>query len=85
VINFTLPVDVVRVTVEIFDLTGRKIRSLVKNIPAGSMNPSLEWNGRNDSNKLIVIGRYIVFMQAVDARNGKIHTAKCTVVVADRL
>ena len=85
VINFTLPVEVVRVTVEIFDLTGRKNRSLVRNIPAGSVNPSLEWDGRDDSNRLVVIGRYIVFMQAVDAQNGKIHTAKCTVVVADKL
>ena len=84
-INFTLPVDVVRVTVEIFDLTGRKIKSLAKNIPAGSVNPSLEWDGRDGDNKLIPIGRYIVFIQAVDVRGGTVHTAKCTVVVADRL
>ncbi len=84
-IYFNLPAVVSRVTVEVYNLAGRKVRLLASNIPAGSHSPSLKWNGRNDDGSLMLIGRYIIYVEAVDSRGGKVHSAKCTVVLADRL
>jgi len=84
-IIFNLPVPTARITVEVYDVLGRKVRRIAGNIPAGPRSPDLYWNGRNDSGSLMPIGRYIIFIQAVDNRGGKVPTAKCTVVVADQL
>jgi len=84
-IYFNLPAAVARISVEVYNLTGRIVRRLASNIPAGSHNPSLKWNGRSDDGSLMPIGRYIIYIEAVDSRGGKVHSAKCTVVLADRL
>ena len=84
-VYLNLPVPVARVTVDIYNLRGFRIRRLAGNHPAGSNSTVLNWDGRNDSGRLVPIGRYIVLMEAVDSRGGKVYAAKCTVVVADKL
>ncbi len=84
-INFTLPVPVSSITVDIYNLHSRRIRRLAANIPAGTRSPVLTWDGRSDSGKMMLIGRYIVMAEAVDIRSGKVYKAKCTVVLAGRL
>ncbi len=48
---------------EIFDVTGRKIRSLIdKVVPAGS--GTIQWNGKNDSGKSVSSGIYLYRLTA---------------------
>ena len=84
-IMFSLPTIVARISVNIFDSAGRKVRRLASNIPAGSQEPVLSWDGRDDNNKPLPIGRYIVFIEAIDNASGKAYPLKRTVVLADDL
>jgi len=85
VISFSLPAAVSRLTVYIYDAAGRRVGKPAVNIPAGSRSPLLTWDGRDDNDDLLPIGRYIVYAEAVDERSGKVHSTRCTVVLADRL
>ncbi|MEZ4764598.1 MAG: T9SS type A sorting domain-containing protein [Calditrichia bacterium] len=52
-----------RVTLEIFDVLGRKVRTLVSDfLPSGSY--SQRWNGRNDVGDLVESGVYVYRLQA---------------------
>jgi hypothetical protein len=85
VISFRLPAPVSRVSLSIFNSAGRRVRQLVSNLPAGTREPMLYWDGRDDNNRLLPIGRYIIYLEALDSRTGKIYQAKCTVVAAENL
>jgi len=84
-IHFKAPSVSSRITVDIYNLNGRRIRRIASNITAGSSTPVLTWDGRNDKGRLMPIGRYIVLLEAVDMRSGKVHIGRCTVVLAGRL
>jgi hypothetical protein len=84
-ISVRLPTEVARLTVTIFDANGRRVRRIHSNVPAGTSSPVLNWDGREDRGQLAPSGRYIVVAEALDARNGKTHTVRGTVVVADYL
>lgn len=40
------------------------------------------WNGKNEHGKRVPIGRYIAYLEATDAHNGRMKRLKTTVVVA---
>ena len=82
-IHFTLPVEVARLTVDVYDLHSRRIRRLSANIPAGMDQPLITWDGRDDRGRMMPIGRYIIIVEAVDLRGGETYTARCTVVSAE--
>ena len=84
-IFFNLPVSTSRITVEVYNTAGYKLRRLTDNLPAGPDSPRLYWDGRNNNGRLMPVGRYIVFAQALDSRVGRVYSAKCTVVLADKL
>ncbi|NQU04739.1 MAG: lamin tail domain-containing protein [Calditrichaeota bacterium] len=84
-VYFTLPAAVARISVDIYDSYGRRVRKLTANHPAGSQSPLLSWDGKDNGGRIMPIGRYIVMVEAVDYRAGKVHAAKCTVVIADKL
>ncbi|HGY55437.1 MAG TPA: hypothetical protein ENK44_07045 [Caldithrix abyssi] len=73
-----------RLRADIFDITGRKIRTLQDNVFSGS-NAQLVWNGRDDSGTKVRMGIYVVFVQLLDDRSGVLQEMKETVVVAGRL
>ena len=84
-ISFKLPAPVSRITVSIFNSAGRRVRQLISNIPAGTREPLMYWDGRDDRHQLLPIGRYIIYLEALDSRTGKVYQAKCTTVVAANL
>ncbi|MDP8228861.1 MAG: FlgD immunoglobulin-like domain containing protein, partial [Candidatus Electryoneaceae bacterium] len=84
-IRFTLPVEVARLTVDIYDLHSRRIRRLTANAPAGTDQPLISWDGRDDRDRMMSIGRYIIVVEAIDLRGGETYIARCTVVSAGRL
>lgn len=66
VIPFQLPVDT-KVTVEIFNVLGQKVKTLVNGeLEAGYHAPV--WNGSNDQNTKVASGMYFVVMHAQDFR-----------------
>lgn len=84
-IFINIPTPVSRLSIDIYDLRGLVIKRLTSNIPAGSTTPVLSWNGRDNEDKLKPVGRYLVYAEAVDYRSGRVHKARCTVVLAGRL
>ena len=73
-----------RLRADIFDATGRKVRTLEDNIFSGSTS-ELVWNGRDDKGNMVRMGIYIIFVQLLDDRGGALQEMKGTVVVAKKL
>ena len=57
----------VRGRVELFDLSGRRIRDLA--LPANRLGGTLEWNGRDDEQRVVPAGLYFARLTW-----GSIHT-----------
>lgn len=70
-------------TVTIFDASGRKIRSLVRNGLLG-LKGSWHWDGLNDAGQKLPIGTYIIYTELFNLQ-GKGQQFKNTVVLARRL
>lgn len=83
-ISLKLPVNTARIKVDIFDILGRKVRSLRDNSFSGS-NTSLVWDGKDNSGRNVRMGIYIVFAQILNDREGVLKELKETVVVARKL
>jgi hypothetical protein len=83
-ITYELPVTVATVNVKIYDVLGRLVRFLCNNEPSGS-HRTIFWDGHNDEGRHCRIGIYIVYLEALDPRQGVILNAKKTVVLAGRL
>ncbi len=63
-VEFSLPTDS-RVLLTIYDLTGRKVKSLVnRNLPAGWH--AVQWDGTNDAGQPVASGVYLYHLQAED-------------------
>ncbi|MGD9900239.1 MAG: lamin tail domain-containing protein [Calditrichaceae bacterium] len=84
VISVNSPTDASRIRLEIFDILGRKIRTLSDNRFSGSTQ-TFVWDGRDDHSQKARIGIYIIFLQVLDDRNGILEEFKETVVLAGRL
>jgi hypothetical protein len=56
------------VTVEVFDILGRKVKTIWKSITRNS-SLNLYWNGINDDNKKLTSGIYIISVQANNSIN----------------
>jgi len=80
VIRAELPVNSARYRLHIFDLAGRKIQSLADNTYTGS-TLELIWNGRDERERLVSTGIYIIWLQVLDDRSGVLLENKNTVVV----
>ena len=81
IINMNFPVTTALANVKIFDLRGRLVRHLLNNKNVGSSYQAV-WNGSDDDGRPVRTGLYIVLMQAIRADEGKLFSAKTTVVVA---
>lgn len=70
IIKYSLPGDNGNVKIEIYDVTGAKVRTLVnKEQKAGEY--SIQWDGRNDNNMVIASGVYIYRIKAGTYTNAK--------------
>lgn len=70
-----------RVTVKLFDINGRLVKTLLQNSPGSS---TVVWDGTDMYGRRINIGTYILSVEAVDA-NGVIKRKLKPVVVATKL
>ncbi len=83
-ITGSIPETSGRIRVLIFDVRGRKIRSLKENRFTGSQF-NIVWDGKDDSGKRARIGIYIVYIQVLNDRRGTLHELKTTVILAQKL
>ena len=80
VLRFTLPTAGALVRARIFDRQGRLVRTLG---PANSgAQGLLLWDGRDDTGGALPIGIYIVVLEAMDARGGRLLVRRAPVVLA---
>ncbi len=84
VISFNLPVTTASVNLKIYDVHGRLINFLLNNQPTGS-NYSVIWDGNDFRKQKARIGIYIVYLEALNAQNGVVFSAKKTLVLAGNL
>ncbi|MFN0157427.1 MAG: lamin tail domain-containing protein [Bacteroidota bacterium] len=83
-IHYTLPINVSVIRISIYDVRGRRIRTLASNEPSGTTG-NIAWDGRDDDGGKARIGMYIVLLEGVDQTGGVIETAKGVVVLAAKL
>ncbi len=84
IISYQLPMKIAYVNLQIFDIRGRLIRTLLGASQSGSSR-SVIWDGKDDQERLARMGIYIVFLEGLDNRRGVTVTEKTTVVVAGKL
>ena len=85
IITFKLPFASSRITVDVFDSAARRVRRLTSNMPAGADQPQIAWDGLDAGGRRLPVGRYVVYIEALDYRSGKRLAGKCTVVIAGKL
>lgn len=84
IISVKSPSEAARMRLDIYDILGRKVRTIKDNSFTGS-TIDLAWDGKNDRGQKVNMGIYIIFLQILDDRNGIIKEIKESVVVAGKL
>ena len=84
IITYNIPAHTASIRIRIFDVKGRMVRELSNNESSGA-HGEIIWDGRDDEKKIVRIGVYIVFLEAVDAFGSNVFTTKGLVVVAGEL
>lgn len=83
-IELHIPLALSQVMLTIYDLRGREVRRLLNNASSGATR-RVFWDGRADGGRLLAPGIYIIYFEAIADRQGRIVTARKTVVLARRL
>jgi len=84
IITIKLKHVVSQIRVRIFDDKGRLRRNLADNISVSSQ-AQIVFDGRDDEGRLMNIGMYIVFIEAIDSRNKTVDSIKKIIVIARKL
>ncbi len=78
IFHFTLPMES-NLTIKIYDVKGRLIKTLVDD--ESKVSGEIAWNGKDDENKIVRVGIYIVW---AEAEGNSYSQKKTTVVVAKK-
>lgn len=84
IINIELPTNRAEIKIEIYDILGRKIRTIRDNSFSG-YQAAVTWDGEDNNGRQVRMGIYIVYVQILNDREGFIKELKDTVVVAGKL
>jgi len=84
IMHYKTQTNVASIRIRIFDVKGRMVRELAHNEPSSAMGEII-WDGKDDEGKVVRIGIYVVFLEALDAFGGNVYTTKSAVVVASKL
>ncbi|GAB4363941.1 MAG: hypothetical protein Kow0042_02170 [Calditrichia bacterium] len=82
-LQYNLSFDTGFLTVNIFDVLGRKIRQLANRQPIGPIG-SIIWDGKDDDGRIARIGIYLVLAQIYEGENTLYDEVKSTVVLMKR-
>ena len=84
IISYRLPTAAARITLRLFDMRGRLVRTLVDQERCSSTGETI-WDGKNEVGECLKMGLYIIFMEALDDRRGLVCWEKKTIVLAGML
>jgi hypothetical protein len=84
IIRYRLPMMTSTISVRIYDIKGRLIRTLANGEVAGYQG-EIVWDGLDDYKQRARVGVYVIFLEASDRASGRVVTAKAVAVVATRL
>ncbi len=81
-ISITMPKDAISAAVLVFDLRGRKLKTIFD----GGLPPNpILWNGRDADNRTLSPGVYIIFSEFRDSSGNRTQSIKKTLIIAGRL
>ncbi len=83
-ITYEVPVKHAQVTLQIFDICGRPVKTLLSGWRSGAIR-SVTWDGKDINGNKTRMGIYIVFFQAIDDFTGRAFEKKATMIVAGKL
>ncbi len=83
-ISYSFPSTSLRLHIQIYDMSGRNVRTLANNEYIGSSG-NIVWDGLDDNKQRVRLGMYIIIIQAVDNLGGIVHQSKQVAVVATKL
>ncbi|RMH69738.1 MAG: hypothetical protein D6675_11885 [Gemmatimonadetes bacterium] len=84
-LTLSLPVNLVDLTIDIYDVQGRLVRQLVNEKRVQANKYPQQWDGRDDQGDPLSIGIYIIFFEAINWQEGIHLKGKATVVLAKNL
>ena len=84
IISYKLASAVSQVRAKIYDVKGRLVRTLLNNQSVGSSG-NIVFDGFDDNKQKLRLGIYIIFLEALNDRNGAVEQLKATVVVPAKL
>lgn len=79
-VSFNIPLPEPTVRIQVFDVLGRMVRTLLDDRPAGQSG-RLAWDGTTDAGARVPTGIYILYLQALDQTKGRVIEEKATVAV----
>ena len=82
VISFKLPEIISTVTIRIFDLKGRLVKTIL-NQALQACDGNIIWNGSDNDGFNLPIGIYIILLEATALNTEKIYSNKTTVVIGN--
>ena len=82
-ISFNLPFERAYVYLRIYDIRGRIIRHIERGGRTGKAGRYV-WDGRNDEDRAVSIGQYIIFLEASEQDGGRIFCRRSVLVLARR-
>jgi len=84
VISYQIPAETASVRLQIFDINGRLVRTLLGGSQSGSQS-QVVWDGRDEGNNKASIGVYIVYLSCLNGQKTIRSEARTTVVLAGQL
>ena len=84
IIGYSLPFEYGTIRLEIYDAAGRLVRSLLNNENTGSSR-SVNWDGKNNEGRILPVGIYILYLEAMKTGKGIKVSKKAAVVLAGQL
>ena len=85
-ISYTLDADAALVRLRIFDGAGRLVRTLEDAALGGNARTgNMTWQGRDDENRPLRVGIYVLLLEALDLEGGRTEVYKEVVVLGRRL
>ena len=83
-ISYRLSAPTAIIKLEVYDIRGRLVRTLIDQEPSGSSGTVI-WNGTDNNGKKLRMGVYIIYLEAIHAEGGILDRGKKTVTLAARL
>lgn len=84
VISYKLQNTVSQVRMKIFDVKGRLVKTIMNNQASGTQG-HVVFDGLDEGKRKLRLGIYIIFLEALNDRNGVVETIKSTLVVGAKL